>query len=95
MHFRQVESAAAAAASQIADLKRMVKAGLENAAGERARANTAGLSLEGSALGVGVCVLGFRVSCFGIRKDAGDDATGMSAEPGTQIPKSVSKIKAG
>ena len=80
MHFRQAESAAAAAASQIAELKRLVKAAEENAAGEGARADTAGLTLEGLPLGVGFRVLGFRVSCFGIKKAARENATGVSAD---------------
>jgi hypothetical protein len=84
MHFRQAESAAAAAASEIAELKRLVKPAEENA-GEGARADTAGLNLEGLALGVGLRVLGFRVSWFGIKKAARENATGVSAD--TSIPK--------
>ena len=57
-----------------------VKVAEENAAGEKERADTAGLNPEGLALGVGFRVLGFRVSCFGSKKAAGDNAIGVSAD---------------
>ena len=47
---------------------------------EKERADTAGLNPEGLALGVGFRVLGFRVSCFGSKKAAGDNVTGVSAD---------------